>query len=185
MDQELAGKLAHAGIGLGGKPSFPRLAIPTTAEGTVAAPIGDLVLVAHALDEVIETAPKPVQALWTGSKIPPSFSDEPTSEYMDFFMLLEATAVAVTSAQRRLETDAEMLRIYTMLRRRPDGNEPSPMFGHLRGAARLYMSLVDTSRAEYEAVMGRLSRSARHFAFGNGVQSRNYLTQLCETFAGG
>jgi hypothetical protein len=46
----------------------------------------------------------------------------------------------------------------------------------------MYMSIRDVSAAEYEAVMRRLTKSAR--SFSSPPISRNYLTTLRPTFAG-
>jgi len=43
----------------------------------------------------------------------------------------------------------------------------------MQAGARLYMSLVDVSRAEFEAIAQRLTRSVRHFR--TDAASKNYF----------
>ena len=95
-------------------------------------------------------------------------------------MLLEYTVVRFCEADGRDETDQDMEQIYTLMRRRPDG-DGGRLHSYLRAAARLYMSVHEVSAAEYEAVMRRLARSAR--TFSAPPISRNYLATLRATFA--
>jgi hypothetical protein len=50
--------------------------------------------------------------------------------------------------------------------------DANPLFSYLRAASRLYLSLRDVSRAEFEAVANRLRVSAR--TFSAGIDSTNY-----------
>jgi hypothetical protein len=113
-----------------------------------------------------------VSQLWTGSAVPPDFSVAPPPEYEPFFLLLEATAAEYCDATEQPERDSEFERLYRLLGQRPDSVDSNPLFSYLRAAARLYLSLRDVSRAEFEAVAERLSRSAKTFA--SRFDSTNY-----------
>jgi hypothetical protein len=130
--------------------------------------------------EVVAERLKPNSQLWTGAAVPPDMSWEPPPEYQPFFLLLEWTAADYANIVRRPETDAEYERLYRQLRRRPDGQDAHPLFSYLRAAARLYLSLKDVSRAEFEAVAHRLSQSARHFS--TYVGSTNYHRLVLSLF---
>ena len=104
---------------------------------------------------------KSVSQLWTGTAVPPDLSRTPPPEYHPFFLLLETTAANYCAATGKAETDDEFARLFRQLRRRPDGDDPHPLFSYLRGAVRLYQSLRDVSQAEFEAVLNRLHQSAK------------------------
>ncbi len=142
---------------------------------------GDLpVPVSNDEERVVWLPLGPISQLWTGSAIPPDFSVAPTPEYEPFFLLLEATAAEYCDATGRPERDREFERLYRHLRRRPDGVDRNPLFSYLRAAARLYMSLPDVSRAEFEAVADRLRVSARTFC--SRLDSTNYHRFVLEEF---
>lgn len=121
---------------------------------------------------------KTIPQLFAGNRQPPSFKGEPPEEYFPFLFLLERTAVDYCNISGRIPYDEEFDRLYRQLRRRPDGVEANPLFSYLQAAARLYMSLRDVSRAEFEAVVQKLSRSAGHWA--EGAASKNYHRHLHE-----
>jgi hypothetical protein len=123
---------------------------------------------------------RPVRELFKGDRKAPELSRGPTPDLEPVFMLLAYTVVRFCEADGRDETDQEMEQVYTLLRRRPDG-AGGRLFAYLRAAARLYMSVRDVSAAEYEAVMRRLTKSAR--SFSSPPLSRNYLATLRPTFA--
>jgi len=122
---------------------------------------------------------EPLSQLWTGSAAP-DFSRAPSSEYEPFFILIEATAAEYCDATGRPERDREFERLYRLLRRRPDSVDANPLFSYLRAAARLYLSLRDVSRAEFEAVADRLRASAR--TFSTRLDSTNYHHFVLEEF---
>jgi hypothetical protein len=124
----------------------------------------------------------PLRSLFAGAAKAPNLAAGPTPELEPFFRFLEATVVTVCDATGRDETDEEMHRIYAQLRRRPDGKD-CLMHSYLQAAARVYMSHRTLSQAEYEAVMGRLSKSAKTFSMG--PTSRNYLMTLRDAFPRG
>lgn len=130
-------------------------------------------------DGVVEVRLKPASELFTGTTAPPDFSRGPTREYAAFFWTIEGTALDYCQTTGQMETDEEFHRLYRLLSRRPDGRDAHPLFSYIQAAARLYLSLRDASRAEFEAVTGRLALSARHFSMG--PTSRNYIETLRRT----
>jgi hypothetical protein len=125
---------------------------------------------------------QPLSKLWTGSAAPPDLSRTPPPQYQPFFLLLESTAANYCAATGKAETDDEFERLYRQLRRRPDGDDPHPLFSYLKGAARLYMSLRDVSQAEFEAVVNRLSQSAKWHS--THVGSTNYHREVLRNLFG-
>lgn len=115
---------------------------------------------------------KSVTALFTGDRKPPDFSRGPTAGYELFFAMLEKMVVDYGEITGRIEKDLELERLYRQLRRRPEGWDPNPLFGYLQATARLYMSIRNVSQAEFEAVVGRLARSAGRYV--DGPTSTNY-----------
>ncbi len=132
--------------------------------------------------KLLQARLKPISQLFTGAKAPPDFSRSPPPEYHPFFILLEAAAADCCKARGRPEPDEEFERLYRLLRRRPDGDDPNPAFSYLQAAARLYMSLRDVSQAEFEAVADRLHRSARSYASHTG--STNYYRAVLQPLFG-
>lgn len=126
---------------------------------------------------------KPLSALFTGDRQPPSMRNEPPPEYLEFFLAIEHTAALACAARGRPESDEEFERLYRHLRRRPDGADANPMFGCLQNSVRLYLSLKDVSRAEFEAVVERLHKSARTFRTHGG--STNYFANALRPLLGG
>ncbi|HEX7602548.1 MAG TPA: hypothetical protein VF316_13120 [Polyangiaceae bacterium] len=143
--------------------------------------LGDAIVVRMNDGEAKTLTPRPLRQLFAGTARAPDLSTGPTPELMPFFLVLETMVVRYCDAAGRDATDQEMERVYSELRRRPDAGD-GLLQSHLRGAARLYLSMRDVSEAEYEAVMRRLARSAR--TFSEGAVSRNYLATLRETFRG-
>ena len=174
MDQTITTTLARSGS----KGSLPSLVIVRDAAGKVIKPRDGVQAQGH--EGQVELTLRPVRDLFTGDRRAPDLSRGPTPELEPFFMLLEYTVVRFCDADGRDETDQEMEQVYTLLRRRPDGGG-GMLFAYLRAAARMYMSVRDVSAAEYEAVMRRLTKSARSFSMP--PLSRNYLATLRPTFA--
>jgi hypothetical protein len=118
-----------------------------------------------------------LRALFRGSNQPPVLGDYPEA-YNEVFMLLDIHALEFS----RLfgdPRDAEMLEIYSSLRRRPDGKSMGLAHDYLWQAAALVLGTRPLSQAEFEAIMGRLERSCRTFEMSPA--SRNYITTLRNT----
>ena len=180
MDPHAITALERAGI----DPTHPEfLKVPTVLgeQGRVVSLDHDLpVPVMDEEDRVVWLPLAPISRLWTGSAVAPDFSRAPRPEYEPFFILVEATAAEYCDATGHPERDREFQRLYRSLRRRPDGVDPNPLFSYLRAAARLYLSLRDVSRDEFEAVMDRLRFSAQTFA--SRLDSTNYHRLVLQEF---
>ena len=119
-----------------------------------------------------------LQGLFRGDKQPPVIGDYP-EVYIDSFMLLDLHALEISSifGDRR---DAEMLEIYSQLRRRPDGRSLGFVHDYMWQAAAMVLATRPLSQAEFEAIMARLERSCRTFKMG--PSSRNYVATLRMTY---
>lgn len=180
MDLTVATKFDDAGIDKTFKAHVPTVGIEVNDQGRVQ-PVGQNVVVI-AGSKTAHVTLKKVSELFAGTKTPPSFRDGPTDEYLLFFALIEMTVIDYCRCAGRAEYDAELERLYTHLRRRPDGHDANPLFSYMQAAARLYMSVVNVSQAEFDAVCRRLSKSAGHF--GMGPTSTNYCEVLATSLSG-
>lgn len=180
MDRKVIAALRVAGM----DPAHPELLrVPTALgeQGRVVSLDPDLPVPVMDDDGRVVWLPlAPISQLWTGDAVAPDFSFAPPPEYEPFFILIEATAAEFCGATGRPERDREFERLYRLLRRRPDSMDANPLFSYLRAAARLYLSLRDVSRAEFEAVANRLRVSARTFA--TRLDSTNYHHFVLEEF---
>ena len=115
-----------------------------------------------------------LRSLFRGNKQPPRLGDFPAA-YDDSFMLLELHVLEISHCfgDRR---DAEMLEIYSMLRRRPDGKSLGFVHDYMWQAAALVLGTRPLSQPEFEAIVSRLERSCR--TFEQGATSRNYVSTL-------
>ena len=170
MDPAVIETLRLAGIETDFARVVPIVGIAIDADGEIL-PVGDEVAVLCGKKTALVRL-RAAGELFTGDAVPPDFSVEPPPAYVHFFALIEMTAADICSQGGRVPTDKEFEEMYEGLRRRPDGTDAEPIVSYMRAAARLYMSLRDVSRAEYEGVVRRLARSARRFAMG--YTSRNY-----------
>jgi hypothetical protein len=129
------------------------------------------VLVSDSSKSAVWNVPS-VRALFRGDQTPPSFSDGPDDEYMPLFRLVEGHAVAFCDAVGD-KTDGEFEEAYSNLRRRPDGKPLNPLHTYLWQAGALLAGTFAISAAEFDAIFGRLARSASTFRMG--LVSRNYI----------
>jgi len=114
-----------------------------------------------------------ISELYAGDARPLDFADGPAAGYEMFFGMVERTAADFCVSTGQMETDDEFARLYRLLARRPAGTDRNPLFSYMQAAARLYMSVRDVSRHEFEAVALRLSTFARNVR--TGPSSRNYI----------
>ncbi|HET9450155.1 MAG TPA: hypothetical protein VFO83_04710 [Aggregicoccus sp.] len=174
MDAEVVKTLEAAGL----VADPARLSIPVVSNGAGSlVPAREKVRIGSA-EHHVDVVLKPASSLFVGTRPAPVMRPEPPAEYLPFFILLEGTAALGCAARSRPEPDEEFERLFRQLRRRPDGTDPNPLFSYLQRAAQLYLSLRDTSRAEYEALMNRLGQSARTFHSHTG--STNYWQRALE-----
>jgi len=178
VDPDVVSKLQAAGIELS-SPNRAAYVRVERDERSAVVSLRDTVTVSDGRQEAVLTL-RPLAESFVGSRVPPGFADGPTPHYVPFFMFLERTVVEYCRAARRPERDEELDRIFRQLRRRPDGQDKNPLFAYLRAAACVYVGAVDTSRAEFEAVLQRLSRSASRF--GTNSTSTNYVATIADTF---
>ena len=174
MDSTVVDALRVAGIDTSDLVRLPPIIDPDTAPDGRVLPLGEEIPIigGPARERAARVRLRSIPELWVGDATPPDMSDVPPRAYMPFFEMVEIAAFAYCLLTGRWSTDKEFERLYDLLHRRPDGSDDDPLFEHLQAAARLYMSLRDTSRSEFEAVLRRLARSARRFAEGH--TSRNY-----------
>lgn len=174
MDLTIVSKLENAGIDKTFQTGVPAVTIAVDDQGRIQ-PCGNDVVVLAGPNTAPVTAHvtlKKISELFVGTKTPPSFRNGPTDEYARFFALIELTVIDFCRCAGRAEYDAELERLYTHLRRRPDGHDANQLFSYMQAAARLYMSTFDVSQPEFDAVCRRLSQSAGHFRLG--PMSTNY-----------
>ena len=127
MLQDVIQSLVHAGIAIDLDPAvaFPSIGIQVDAEGKVFEVGGEATVFAGKRAATVSLPD--ISTLWTGDRTPPPFPRGPTPEYFAFFMLIERTASDFCSTGRRIVTDKEFERLYDLLRRRPDGDDPEPL----------------------------------------------------------
>jgi hypothetical protein len=181
MDLEAVEQLRRAGIKL--DPAKSPLVVPTQVdddERLVA--LGENEVPFAVGEKVVLLRLKPVTALFTGNVRPPSFLKGPTSEYVTFFATIERAVTDAASFKRPIPSDDEFQRLYRLLKRHPDGRDQNPLFSYMQAAARAYMSLVDVSREEFEAVVSRIALTAKHFSAG--PSTTNYFEMLSHMFLG-
>jgi hypothetical protein len=118
------------------------------------------------------------RALFRGDKQPPSMSGEPPPAYMPLFYFIERHVVTFSRAVGD-KTDGEFEEAYSNLRRRPDGRPLSDLHSFLWQVAAGLMGIRPVSAAEFDAIFGRLARSASTFQMG--LASRNYIEVLRQT----
>lgn len=172
-------RLAEAGIEIHPDRPLPFLKVDFTSRGQPLAPGAVLKVQQGELETEVELPG--IAELFRGDAPAPDLSAAPTEELAILFATLEGAFADFCEATGRQERDREMQRIYRRLRDRPDGSDRNPLFGHLRGALRLYMCQNDLSEAQYDAVLERLIQSVRRWAVGK--DSVHYLAAVRQTLA--
>jgi hypothetical protein len=118
--------------------------------------------------------------LFRGNAVPPSMERYP-EEYVPCFAFYEQHFLTACQGLGD-RTDQEMEEVYAMLRRRPDGKSMGVLHDFLWQVSALLLALRPLSAAEFEAVVGRLERSARTWALR--PVSRNYIAAVRDMFSG-
>jgi hypothetical protein len=116
-----------------------------------------------------------LRALFRGDQPAPSMPNEPPPAYMPLFFFIELHVLTFCEGLGD-KTDGEFEEVYSNLRRRPDGKSLSALHFFLWQVAAGLAGTRLVSAAEFDAIFGRLVRSAR--TFGTGVVSRNYIGVL-------
>lgn len=171
MDPSVVEQLEQADFDVGMTRTIPVVPIKTDERGRVV-PAGEEVFVMSDDAEFLVRLGR-ITDLFVGDAVPPDFKPGPTREYVLFFGMIERTAIDFCSVTELIEPDSEFQRLYRLLAKRPDATDGNPLFSYMQAAVRLYMSLRDTSRAEFEAVAMRLSKSAK--TFRTDPSSTNYF----------
>lgn len=114
-----------------------------------------------------------LSSLFRGSAKCAEIVSEPPPALENIFMCVELTAADWCASTAMRVRDEEFEKLYSDLRRRPDGRSAHPLFGYLRAAMRLSIAIRPTSADEFEAITRRLARSAR--TFRASATSTNYL----------
>jgi len=153
MDLKTREALRLAGVELA-RPELLQVPIQLRKDGRPK-PLGEEVAVVDNSWTMAHLKLEPISRLWTATGTMPS-PQRTAERHEAFLILLESTASIYCTTVQRPETDAEFERLYRQLCRNPDGCDAHPLFGYLQGAARLYLSLRDVSRAEYEILTDRL-----------------------------
>jgi hypothetical protein len=179
MDLKVREELERAGLALE-QPELLQVAIQFEQQGQPI-PLGEEVPVVDESWTMARVKLEPISRLWTTTEMTPFLLRTPP-QHEAFLLLLESTAGIYCTSMDRPETDAEFERLYRKLRRHPDGADAHPLFAYLQGAARLYLSLRDVSRAEYESMTHRLSKLAGRFR--SHVGSTNYHRRVVYSVLG-
>jgi len=123
-------------------------------------------------DKVAEWKVASLRELFRGERVPPKMGDYPAPEYSVLYYFIETHAITFCNGFGD-KTDREFDEIYSNLRRRPDGRSLGPLHDFLWQVLALLLGTRIVSQAEFEAVLGRLSRSASTYSMGS--VSRNYI----------
>ena len=181
MDLKVREELARAGIELE-RPELLQVAIELEQDGQpIPLSEGEEVPVVDASWTMARVKLKPISQLWTVAERSP-FLLRTAPQHESFLLLLESTAGIYCTTLDQPTTDTEFERLYRKLHRHPDGEDPQPLFSYLKGAARLYLSLRDVSRAEYESLTHRLCKLAVRSRSHMG--STNYLHRVVYSVVG-
>ena len=116
-----------------------------------------------------------LRALFRGDELPPPMLQQPPPAYLPLFEFVERHALEYCRACGD-KTDGEFEEAYSNLRRRPDGKSFSELHFFLWQTAAGLLGVRVLSGAEFDAIFGRLARSASTFRMG--LVSRNYAGVL-------
>lgn len=150
--------------------------LPTDAEGRPAAPAGSFIVALRAAPgpaDLRALGDAPLRSLFRGGRAVQEFGSTPPDEYDIVFAFIERPMALFCAACAHPVRDEEFEKLYTELRRRPDGRYQSPLYRYLQAILRTLLLLRPTSESEFEAVLRRLARSAR--TFGGGATSTHYF----------
>jgi hypothetical protein len=182
MDRDVFQQLEDAGIDVRMSKLVPHVPVRVESEeNPVPVPVDDEVIVTCGEDSEIVRLRK-ITELFAGNRVPPDLTMGIPDEYALFAATIERAAFDLSAAARRIPRDEEFADLYRRLWKRPDDSGGDLLGSYVRAGARLYMSLRDVSRAEFEAVVKRLAKSARTFAIG--YTSTNYYEHVGRQFLG-
>ena len=130
--------------------------LPTTDRSQVL--IADAESGAAAVWEVVS-----LRELFRGGAPAPASLATPADEYLAFLFNIEAHVLSIADALCAPARDGDVVEAFSGLKRRPDGRSAGFVHDSLWQATALSLGLYPTSAAEYEALMGRLVKSARRW----------------------
>ena len=122
--------------------------------------------------------PGALRALFRGDKKPPELGSHP-EDYEPEFLMFDAQLSQITRILGP-PRDAELEEGFAALRKRPDGRSLGMIHDLLWQISAIVLGTRPLSQEEFEAIVGRLERSAR--TFGMGSTSRNMATSIDELF---
>jgi hypothetical protein len=160
---------------------LPNTALPLerkllpAAEGKLAS--RQLVALIHGDQLTIWMAPE-LSSLFRGSVIPPPLERFP-APYDQIFAHIENQVLMAADAGCA-GTDDQYRELYANFRRRPDARSTSPLHEALWQIFTLTLASTPLSREQFDAIVQRLSQSARTFSMG--PSSRIYLNYLADMF---
>jgi hypothetical protein len=133
-------------------------------------------------EKVVDWEVPSLRALFRGDELapPPSVMERYPKEFTPLFYLIESNLLLYAEGREFLPTDAEVLGVFSAMRRRPDGRSLGSLHDFVWMNTAFMLGKYRCSEALYTAIMNRLERSVRSFKMG--PTSRNYMSYICEYF---
>lgn len=119
-----------------------------------------------------------LSSLFRGTVNPPSLEYYP-AEYAKILAHIELQ-VFMLAMNGNAGTDEDYRQIYANFRRRPDARSTSTIHEDLWQVLALTLASTPLSREQFDAIVQRLSQSARSFSMG--PSSRNYINHIGSMF---
>ncbi|MCK5081317.1 MAG: hypothetical protein KAR31_00285 [Candidatus Omnitrophica bacterium] len=113
--------------------------------------------------------------LFRGTKEAPKDIDHYPADYYLFFYGIERNVIMVNDVIHDI-IDEEFIRLYSGMKRRPDGRSEGFMHDVIWQSAALVAGMYPLSQVEFEAIFGQLAKSVR--GWKTGYSSRNYINYL-------
>lgn len=153
--------------------------LPTTADGRPVAPDHSWIIARRGESgppEFRALGDAPLRSLFRGARVVQEFGSTPPPEYDLVFAFIERPLALFAAASAPRVRDEEFERLFSELRRRPDGRYQSPLYLYCQAVLRALLLLRPTSESEFDAVLRRLARSAR--TFSEGATSTHYFDNV-------
>ncbi len=163
-------------LGLGAKDADVGIVVGHDGVG-LSSPREDLFLIGETQNLVWHVPT--LTSLFRGNAVPPEMNDYPVP-YIPLFAKIESRVLTMATAGGRAPTDGEIHEIYNGLRRRPDGRSTGQAHDNVWRVCAFTLGHFAVSAQEFEAVMGRLAKSAKTWRTSAG--SRNYVDHLAKMF---
>lgn len=121
-------------------------------------------------------------SLFRGHAAPPASQEGIQQYYTPFIAHFEQAVVQLAEGLEADPTDEDMERVFSQLRRRPDGKGLTLLQDAVWQCAAYSLAHHEIGAAEFEAILRRLTRSAATFRMG--PVSRNYITSVRSVLGG-